>query len=467
MHHSFIALALLIPGALVAAPAPARPNLIILLADDLGWGDAGFQGATDVKTPNLDRLAESGVRFTQGYVTAPQCIPSRAGLITGRYQQHVGIECNPDDSKNNVYQLPEGVPTLASQLLHAGYRTGMVGKWHLGEPDSTQPFNKGFEWCAYMRRGMGVHFRDSSWLKDEDGEPINWFRDARDQTIPIGGRGYFTETFTDKALEFIEQKDDRPFFLYLSYHPPHWPLDAPAESIAAYRDLADVNRQVCCALISDLDAQIGRLLDHLRSSGQEKNTVVVFLSDNGAPEYSGPQTIPVKVGQNASTNGILSGCKGMLLEGGIRVPFVMAWPGTLPAGKTVDWPVISLDLTPTFLALAGAPPLPDADGVNLMPDLDPEISATGPERALFWRFDTQWSRQNAVRRGTWKLVDYGAPGNRKLFDLAADPSEKSDRAAAEPARATALARELDAWLALLPPPNPEWVTVKKIPAPGE
>jgi arylsulfatase A-like enzyme len=454
---------LLMQAAIGAEPA-ARPNLLIILSDDQGWGDAGFRGATDVKTPNLDRLAASGVEFTQGYVSAPQCIPSRAGLVTGRYQQHVGIECNPDDDKNDVYQLPEGTATLASKLQADGYRTGMVGKWHLGEPISSQPFNKGFEWCAYMRHGMGYQFLKTAWPKDKDGRGTNWFRDEKDQTIPIEGSGYLTEVFTDKALEFIQKKDKRPFFLYLAYHPPHWPLEAPEESVAEYRDIVDVNRRICAAMISDMDAQIGRIMDHLKSSGRDKTTMIVFLSDNGAPQYSGPAITPVKLGENASLNGPLYGCKGQLLEGGIRVPFVMSWPGTLPAGTTVDWPVISLDLTPTFLAAAGAPPMADTNGLDLLPYLKRGISATGPDRALFWRFDTQWDLQHAVRRGPWKLVRSGPKPARQLFNISEDPSEKNDLIAKNPEKAAELAGELDAWMANLPPPNPDWITVKKLPA---
>jgi len=447
-------------GGWLATAQAARPNLIIILSDDQGWGDAGFQGAPDVKTPNLDRLAASGVRFTQGYVTAPQCIPSRAGLLTGRYQQFAGIECNPNDNKNSIYQLNEGTRTIASELRSAGYRTGIVGKWHLGEPLSTQPFNKGFEWCAYMRSGMGFHFQNSAWPKDKNGVATNWFRNEQDQTIPMEGNAHMTELFTDKALEFIQKKDERPFFLYIAYHPPHWPLEAPEESISEYRDIKDVNRQVCAAMITDLDTQIGRILDFLKSSGREENTVIAFLSDNGAPEYSGPNITPVKMGQNASINGDLSGCKGMLLEGGIRVPFVLSWPARIPGGKSADWPVISLDLTPTFLAAADASPLPDADGINLLPYLIPHTAKDVPERPIFWRFNTQWALQDAIRRGPWKLVNAGSPGPRKLFNIDEDPSERNDLAAVHAEKSAALAKELDAWLAKLPPPNPEWITVK-------
>ena len=457
---SVASLFLLSQPAIGAKPA-ARPNLILILSDDQGWGDAGFRGATDVKTPNLDRLAASGVEFRQGYVTAPQCIPSRAGLITGRYQQHAGIECNPDDNKNDVYQLPESTATLASELKAAGYRTGMVGKWHLGEPLSSQPFNKGFEWCAYMRHGMGYQFLKSAWPKDKDGKGTNWFRDEKDQAIPIEGQGYLTEVFTDKALKFIQKKDERPFFLYLAYHPPHWPLEAPEESVAQYEDINDGNRRICAAMIADMDSQIGRIIDYLKSSALDKNTMIVFLSDNGAPQYSGPSITPVKIGENASLNGPLSGCKGLLLEGGIRVPFVMSWPGTLPVGVKVDWPVSALDITPTFLAAAGAAPMAEADGTDLLPYLKSGVTVAGPDRALFWRFDTQWDRQHAVRRGPWKLVRSGSEPARQLFNIEEDPFEKNCLSAKNLEKAAGLAAELDTWLASLPPPNPAWITVKK------
>ncbi len=454
-------IAITLPAGDIFAAATDRPNIILILSDDQGWGDAGFRGATDVKTPNLDRLAASGVEFLHGYVTAPQCIPSRAGLLTGRYQQHAGIECNPDDDKNDIYQLNEGTRTIASELQMAGYRTGIVGKWHLGEPLSTQPFNKGFEWCAYMRSGMGFHFQDSAWPKDENGVSTNWFRDENDQTIPIEGNAYMPELFTDKALEFIQKNDARPFFLYLGYHPPHWPLDARKETVASYSEIQDANRQICAALITDMDTQIGRILDDLKSSGRDKNTLIVFLSDNGAPQYSGPEITPVKMGENASLNGPLNGCKGMLLEGGIRVPFIASWPARLPAGKKVIWPMSALDLTPTFLAAAGADPMANADGINLLPFLEEGAGSDDPDRALFWRYNTQWDLQHAIRRGPWKLVRSGRHIPRQLFNIDEDPAERHDLTSAEPDRAHALSLELDSWMATLPPPNPDWITVKK------
>lgn len=449
---------LLLPSLLPGASAEStKPNILLILSDDQGWGDAGFRGAPDVKTPNLDRLAASGVEFTEGYVSSPQCVPSRASLITGRYPQRVGLECNPDYNKSGIYQIDENAKTIAGELQRTGYRTGMIGKWHLGEPATAQPGQKGFEWCAYMRNSMCFHFSDKSVPTGS-----NWFRNAKDEEIPIEGNAYFTELFTDKALEFLALPDERPFFLYLAYHPPHWPLDAPEESIAKYWEIEDANRQICAAMISDMDAQIGRIIDDLKSTGRLDNTIIVFLSDNGAPEYHGPAIHPVKMGENASINGILNGCKGMLLEGGIRVPFVISWPANLPAKTRIDWPISSMDLTPTLLAAAEGEPLKEVDGLNLLPYLLPEISTTGPERALFWRFDTQWDRQNAIRRGEWKLVRSGPSPKRQLFNLKSDPRERVDLAATQPEIYQSLAHELDAWMATLPDPNPEWITVKPV-----
>jgi arylsulfatase A-like enzyme len=443
--------------------AAERPNIIVIMTDDQGWGDTGYNGDPDVRTPNIDRLAATGIRFDNGYVTAPQCVPSRAGIILGRYQQRFGLECQVDEKYHQVYHLPSGVSTLPGELQKAGYRTGIVGKWHLGEPLDSQPFQRGFEWCAYFRGGMGFQYAA--------GGNEKLFRNERDESIPLGTDEYLVEVFTRKALEFIGQKDDRPFFLYLSYYPPHWPLDVPERYAEQYKHIKDPNRRTACAMITSVDDAIGELMARLAEAGLEKNTLVVFFSDNGAPGYSSLGVTPIKMGENASSNGPLTGCKGMLLEGGIRVPFLMSWPGHLPAGTAVSWPVSTLDLTPTFLAAAGAPPMKEADGVDLLPYLEPTVSSNGPNRVLFWRFHTPWALTGAVRRGPWKLVSTGpdpgpgfeyppgtrATGTTSLFNIAEDPAEKKNLIEEHPDIAASLKKEYAAWQETLV--DPKWVTL--------
>ena len=247
------------------------------MTDDQGWADTGYNGDPEVKTPNIDRLAASGIRFDNGYVTAPQCVPSRAGIILGRYQQRFGLECQTDEKYHGTYHLPDGVSTLPEELRKAGYRTGIVGKWHLGEPLESQPFNKGFEWCAYFREGMGFQYAT-------DGRHT-LFRNERDEVIPLEPDEYLVDVFTRKAFEFLGQKDERPFFLYLSYYPPHWPLEVPERYLEPYQDIEDVHRRTACAMIASVDDAVGEVMARLAESGLADNTIVVFLSDNGAPEY--------------------------------------------------------------------------------------------------------------------------------------------------------------------------------------
>ena len=453
---------LFLAGVLPVAGAE-RPNILVIMTDDQGWGDTGYNGNREVQTPNLDRLAASGIRFDNGYVSAPQCIPSRAGLILGRHQQRFGLECNPDEKYYGTYGLPAGVTTLPEGLQKAGYRTGIVGKWHLGEVAGSQPFERGFEWCAYFREGMGFQYAKGGKQK--------LFRNERDEIIPVRPDEYLVDVFTRKALEFLGQKDERPFFLYLSYYPPHWPLEAPERYMEKYRNIQDVNRRTACAMIQSVDDAVGEVLARLKKTGQDKNTLVVFFSDNGAPIYNSRGITPVKLGQNASSNGILSGYKGNLLEGGIRVPFLMSWPGRLPADRSVSWPVSTLDLTPTFLAVAGAPSMKDADGVDLLPYLEPSISPSGPDRALFWRFYTQECLQGAVRRGPWKWVSAGpdpgpgfdfppgtlSSGEIGLYNIAEDPGEKKNRIQDHPEIAARLQKEFDGWSQSLVPPK--WATL--------
>jgi arylsulfatase A-like enzyme len=473
------------PNPLCAEPSARKPNVLMIFSDDHGWADTGYYGRKDVRTPNLDRLAASGIRFDNGYVTAPQCIPSRTGLALGRYQQRFGLECNPDADKEQEFELPPGVTTIGDEMRRAGYRTGMAGKWHLGDKDGTQPYERGFDWCAYLRGGMGYHFlgRRPEELRKlvvpENCSPPMYqqydnqtgylnYRNAKNEIIPVGGVGYIPQLITDQVLDFIGQAGERPFFAYISYHPPHWPNEALPETIASYAHIEEPHRRLACAMITDVDTQIGRLLDFLEKKNIARDTLVVFFSDNGAPAHTSKGGT-LRVGENASTNGPLKGFKGNLWEGGIRVPFLMSWPGRFTAGSVVGWPVSTLDLTPTFLAAAGAKPMKEADGVNLMPHLDGKISAEGPDRALFWRYHTAWCADSAVRRGPWKLVrqfsqkqaSAGEPPTTELYHIPRDQAEADNLAAAHPDIVASLKKELEEWEKTLA--EPKWATVLKPP----
>jgi arylsulfatase A-like enzyme len=425
----------------VSAVAP--PDIVLIVSDDQGWADFPSQGATDLSLPNLEKLAAAGVRFNQGYVTAPQCIPSRAGLLTGRYQQRSGLEANPDEKDLGNFELSPTDPTIAEVLRSAGYRTGIVGKWHLGEPVRTQPFNRGFEWCAYFRRGLGYYYPHTSELRD-------LFRDASDRAIPW--EGYLTDVLTAKAVEFLGQTSDRPSFLYLAYHTPHWPMEVPKEIEAEFASIKDPHRRAYAAMMKSMDSGIGAVLDAVDRRGRP--TLVLFVSDNGGPCYSSRGKAKLAMGENAASNAPLLGCKGTLYEGGIRVGMAMRWSGRLPAGAVVNWPASTLDFFPTICAAAGAKVPETVEGIDLLPLITAVNEAREPSRQLYWRFNTSFSRSAAVREGRWKLVR-PSPGKQELFDIERDPGEKTNQIDAEPEVARRMNTQLDNWLTTLP--RPRWI----------
>ncbi|QHI68693.1 sulfatase-like hydrolase/transferase [Tichowtungia aerotolerans] len=445
-----------VDGANVASPARTSPNIILILSDDHGYGDLGCYGATDLSTPVLDRLAAEGVRFTDAHVTAPQCTPSRCGLITGVHQQRLGLEANPDDHYLHLFGFQDGkTSTMADLLKDAGYRTGMIGKWHIGETLDSQPFRNGFEWCRYMRGGMGYFWpANRGCQKDwnQENPPSGWwgdrFRDENDIVLPWE-EGYVTDVFTDYAIDFVSaaQKDGRPFFLYLAYNAPHWPMEAPPELIDQFKHIEDPVRRIYAAMLKSMDSNIGRLVETLNDLKLRKNTLVVFLSDNGAPGSWSH-------GYNAGSNGPLNGFKGSLQEGGVRVPMIFNWPGHLAGGQTADWPVISLDLLPTFLALAGAETPAEKDGVNLLPTLLPTVTDAGPKHILRWRYLTQWATQTAIRDGEWKY--YTHKGDAQLYRLSDDLGERNNLIKDYPEVADRLQKDLFSWMQTLPP-RPKWI----------
>ena len=428
-------------GSLNAAEAPVKsPNILVILADDLGYWDLGFQGCTDIPTPNIDALARNGVRCTSAYVTSAMCSPSRAGLLTGRSQSRFGHEINWEPVPGTEHcGLPLTEKTMADMLKASGYRTGMVGKWHLGESTQFHPNKRGFEEFFGFVGGGHHYFCDQL----EANPPKNRTSDYRTLLERNGqfekATGYLTAVLGRESAGFIHRHKAEPWFLYAAFNAPHTPLQATPELLSRVGGITNETRRTYAAMVCGLDDAVGDILRQLRADGLEERTLVLFLSDNGGP-----------LDRNGSRNDPLRGEKGTLWEGGIRVPFLAQWKGTLPAGKTYDRPVSSLDILPTALALAGAAnaaaqPL---DGVNILPHIRGE-RACDPHEALFWRIKARsiW----AVRRGDDKLVmqKTKAPS---LFNLAADLGERANLAAGQSDRRDALKKAYDAWAATLPEP---------------
>lgn len=410
-----------VPGEEAGIPKVRRPNILLIVADDLGYADLGVQGCRDIPTPNIDSIANNGVRFTNGYVSCPVCSPTRAGLMTGRYQQRFGHEHNPGNAETAVpeFGLPLSEATLAERLKQTGYATGMFGKWHLGYRPEMQPQKRGFdEFYGFL---AGAH----SYLHASVGGGESILRG----TEPVSGIDYTTDAFAREAAAFIEGYRDQPFFVYLPFNAVHAPLEALEKHLSRFSGIEDKKRRVFAAMMSAMDDGVGQVLAKLRELGIEEDTLIFFISDNGGPT---PQT--------SSSNRPLRGYKGQVLEGGIRVPFLVQWKGHIPLGKVDERPVISLDIHPTALAAAGAAPqAPPLDGVNLLPHLTGNADGLVHER-LFWRY----GEQSAARVGDWKLLNQG-DGPPKLYNLAEDIGEAADLAEKEPEKVRELQAAYDEW----------------------
>lgn len=427
---------LTVPASFSAAEvlAKRRPNIIVIVSDDHGYAEIGVQGCKDIPTPNIDSIARNGVRFTSGYVSCPVCSPTRAGLITGRYQQRFGHEFNPGPAgqASEDFGLPLTETTLASRLKSAGYTTGIVGKWHLGYSEKYWPLERGFdEFFGFL--GGAHSYMDSA---SDRANPI--MRGSR----KVEEKEYLTDAFAREAVAFIERHRQRPFFLYLAFNAVHSPLQAPQKYLDRFSEISDPKRRTFAAMLSAMDDAIGRVLETVRKNGLEEDTLIFFLSDNGGP-----------TAQISSRNDPLRGFKGDVYEGGIRVPFLVQWKGRIPAGRVYEKPVISLDIVPTALAAAGVKAgNAKFDGVNILPYL---IGSRGtPHEALYWRFGSQY----AIRKGNWKLVKIGG-GQPELYDLAADIGEKIDLAAQKPEKVKGLDAQLMKWNSELA--EPLWRTQRE------
>ena len=431
-----------------------KPNILLIVGDDMGYADIGVHGATDIRTPHLDALARQGVRFSSGYVSGPYCSPTRAALMTGRYQQRYGHEFNPGPAANTrgIFGLPLTQQTLADRLKAAGYRTGMVGKWHLGSRPEFHPMKRGFD--EYFGFLGGAHsYLDS---RADKANPI------LRGTEPVNESEYLTDAFRREALAFIDRRaaGADPWFLYLAFNAVHTPMHAAPKYLDRYTDIGNERRRTYAAMMSAMDDAIGAVIQKLRDMRIEEQTLIFFVSDNGGPPA------------NASSNGPLRGHKASTWEGGVRVPFLMQWKGRLPAGTVYSQPVIQMDLHATALSAAG---IGDhealkLDGVDLLPYVTGKKDGA-PHDALYWRFGPQM----AIRMGDWKLVkareargraagDLEQPGTQadtagaRLFNLATDTGEQVDLTAKEPDRAKALEAAWKKWNATLE--TPRWVPAR-------
>ena len=430
----------LIPTVLVAAET-GKPNILIIVGDDMGYADVGFHGCKDIPTPHLDQLAKDGVRFTNGYVTGPYCSPTRAALLTGRYQQRFGHEFNPGGPSAG---LPTTEMTLADRLKQAGYATSLVGKWHLGDLPQFHPQERGFQEFFGFLGGAHDYFSPKGILRGKE---------------PANEKVYLTDSLGREGSAFIERERAKPWFLYLAFNAVHTPLQADEARLTKFAAITDPKRRTYAAMMFAMDEAIGRVRATLEKTGQSQNTLIVFHSDNGGPTMPG-------VTINGSNNAPLRGSKRTTLEGGIRVPFVVAWPGRVKPG-IFESPVIQMDAHATALAAAGVaePTSPKLDGVNLLPYLSGEKKLSGektdgPHDQLVWRFGPQM----AIRVGDFKLVRYDSSvdgqskkGNQgvsdaKLYNLAKDIGESNDLAAKMPEKVQELQSRWDQWDATLAKP---------------
>ena len=430
----------------VLAAAPRQPNYLFIMADDMGWADVGCYGRTDVATPNIDRLARDGMKFEHGYANSAICSATRTGLITGRYQYRLPVGLDEPTGGVNVGLEPD-VTTFPKQLRAAGYQTSLVGKWHLGSVDRFNPLQHGYDRFWGLRGGGIDYFTHDIRRAGVGDAPSVATPDLWDGTVKVEEAGYLTDLMGKHAADEITRmsRTPRPFMLSLHFTAPHWPWEGPGDEALA-KNVANAlhydggNIATYRKMVESLDANVGKVLAALKASGRERDTIVIFTSDNGGERFA--KTWP------------FNGMKGELLEGGIRVPLIVRWPGRVKAGSVTDQTAISMDWVPTFLTAAGVPADAQAptDGMSLLPTL---LEGRVAERELFWRFKA--NEQSAMRKARWKYLKIA--GAEYLFDVVADPQERGNLKTHEVARFEAMKQAYAAWDAtMLPYParSPSW-----------
>ena len=425
--------------ALVAAATPVqatgnKPNIVHIVADDLGWKDVGFNGATDIKTPNIDKLAAEGAKLTQFYVQ-PMCTPTRAALMTGRYPFRYGLQTIVIPTAA-AYGLDTSEWLMPQCLKEAGYKTAIIGKWHLGHADKKYwPKQRGFDYQ------YGAMIGELDYFTHEEHGVLDWFRDNK----PVREKGYTTQLLGNDAVKYINAQDpNKPFYLYLTFNAPHTPYQAPQEYIDRYKNIQEPTRRTYAAMVACMDDEIGRVVAAIDKKGIRNNTLIIFQSDNGGTKskmFTGQMADVSKI-QIPCDNGPYRDGKGMLYEGGTRVCALANWPGHIKAGSTVDGMIHAVDMYPTIAALAGAPtakckPL---DGVNVWDTI--AEGKPSPRTEIVYNIEPF---RAALRQGDWKLVWRTIlPSNVELYNLAEDPYEKNNLAAAHPDKVAAMQQRLEA-----------------------
>lgn len=421
--------------------AKLLPNIIIVLTDDQGYRDVGFNGCKDIPTPGIDRIAKQGVVFSAGYVSYAVCGPSRAGLLTGRYQDRFGFGRNPVLAPNDsLMGLPLTEQTIADYLKQSGYTTAAIGKWHLGAHKSLHPNKRGFdEFYGFLSGGHRyfpeelVNSKDIAIKSQFEGYNTRLLRN----TNHVDETEYLTDAFSREAEQFVRKNNTKPFFMYLAYNAPHSPLQATEKYLKRFEHIKDVKRKTYAAMVSAVDDGVNNLLNVLDELKLTDNTIVFFLSDNGGP-----------LQDNGSSNGDLRGKKGDLFEGGVRVPFAVQWPGQIPKGQFYNKPVISLDIFATIAGLVNKNSKNALDGVNLLPYIK-GIKKGNPHEFLFWRM---FDKDNfAVRSANSKMLLIKE--STELFDIEKDINEKLNLVSTQPSMVKLLNKKLTDWKKLLLDPK--------------